>query len=309
MWAVTSYYNPARFKQRLTNYRIFRANLGVPLVTVELSFDGRFELGENDSDILIQISGGAVLWQKERLLNLAIKSVPHNSENIAWIDCDVVFDRPDWMEEAELQLSKFNIVQLFSEFVDLESDGLPSNVRDLFPSGRGLISMFNGDARLHLDAEAALWENNLPYGFRATSTGIAWAARREIIENHGLYDAMIIGGGDRAMLNAMYGQFDKEMRLHHLNKARQEHYLKWAQPYHRAIAEKIGNVSGKIYHLWHGDLINRNYRSRHRLLANFDFEPDLDLVIGPNGAWRWARSRPKLERFLVNYFNDRAEDE
>ena len=35
---------------------------------MELSFDGEFELEEKDADILIQLSGGAVLWQKERLL-------------------------------------------------------------------------------------------------------------------------------------------------------------------------------------------------------------------------------------------------
>jgi hypothetical protein len=55
VWAITSYYNPARFKRRLPNYRIFRANLGVPLVTVELSFDGHFELTEKDADVLVQI--------------------------------------------------------------------------------------------------------------------------------------------------------------------------------------------------------------------------------------------------------------
>ena len=45
MWAITSYYNPVRYKRRLSNYRMFRANLGIPLVTVELSFDDKFELG------------------------------------------------------------------------------------------------------------------------------------------------------------------------------------------------------------------------------------------------------------------------
>jgi hypothetical protein len=58
---------------------MFRANLGAPLVTVELSFDGRFELTDQDADVLIQLCGGALLWQKERLLNLALKAVPSNA--------------------------------------------------------------------------------------------------------------------------------------------------------------------------------------------------------------------------------------
>jgi len=50
---------------------------------VELSFDGRFELTDDDADILVQLSGGAVLWQKERLLNLALNAVPSAVKNVA----------------------------------------------------------------------------------------------------------------------------------------------------------------------------------------------------------------------------------
>lgn len=143
MWAITSYFNPARYKRRLSNYKIFRGNLGVPLVTVELSFDGHFELADDDADILIRLSGGAMLWQKERLLNIAIESVPQNAKNIAWIDCDVIFERADWMHEAELKLSEANIVQLYSDLVDLGPEGYQSNIKyhGLRPSGHGIVSL------------------------------------------------------------------------------------------------------------------------------------------------------------------------
>ena len=123
MWALTTYFNPVRYKRRLSNYRIFRSNLHIPLVTVELSFDGHFELTKNDADVLIQLSGGAVLWQKERLLNIAIKSVPSDVKNIAWLDCDILFKRKDWVEEAERQLNeRYNIIQLFSKVIYLNKE-------------------------------------------------------------------------------------------------------------------------------------------------------------------------------------------
>src|SRR5262249_17769770 len=147
-----AYYNPARFKRRLANYKLFCANLRARLVTVELSFDGHFELSDDDADVLIQISGGAILWQKERLLNLAIKSVPVDVKNVAWIDCDVVFERLDWMDEAEHQLDTVNIVQPFSEVVDLTADGHLSNLVELCSTGRSLVSLINGDARAQFDA-------------------------------------------------------------------------------------------------------------------------------------------------------------
>ena len=40
LWAITTFFNPVRYKQRLRNYRLFRKTLGVPLIAVELSHDG-----------------------------------------------------------------------------------------------------------------------------------------------------------------------------------------------------------------------------------------------------------------------------
>ncbi|MGE5305896.1 MAG: hypothetical protein ACM3TN_21490 [Alphaproteobacteria bacterium] len=298
MWAITSYYNFVRSKRRLSNYRIFRANLRVPLVTVELSFDDQFELTDDDADVLIQISGGALLWQKERLLNIAIKSIPPYVKNIAWLDCDVIFENPDWAGEAELQLSKVNIVQLFSDLVDLGPEDYHSNVTycDRPPTGRGIISVGL------TQQNAATWEKA-----RSVTAGLAWAARRGILKKHGFYDAMIVGGGDTSLFHAMYGQFEQEMQFHRIFGSRQEHYLKWARQYHRTVGEEVGYVPGRIYHLWHGKIMNRNYLDRHRLLADFDFDPDIDLRIGANGAWEWARPRRDLEDFLRKYFISRAE--
>ena len=300
MWAITSYFNAARSKRRLTNYRIFRANLAVPLVTVELSFDGHFELTHDDADILIQISGGAGLWQKERLLNVAIKSVPQNVRNIAWLDCDVIFERTDWMHEAALKLCDVNIVQLYSDLVDLGPEDYQSNIKydSLHLSGHGIVSL---GLRQMTAATAEAVRLSLP--------GLAWAARRDILEDHGFYDAMIMGGGDTSMFHAMYGQFEHEIERHCLNRARQEHYLKWARPYYGTVAGKVSNVAGRIYHLYHGKFQNRNYRDRHGLLASLPFDPDIDIRIGANGAWHWARPRPDLEDFLRMYFLSRAEDE
>ena len=64
LWGVSAYFNPAGYKSRLDNYQNFRKRLKVPLVTVEMSTNGRFELHREDAEILVQLSGGDVLWQK-----------------------------------------------------------------------------------------------------------------------------------------------------------------------------------------------------------------------------------------------------
>src|SRR6516165_1424185 len=96
LWAITSYFNPSGYRNRLENYRLFREHLAVPLVTVEWAHDGCFALGPEDADVLVQVSGGDVLWQKERLLNVALRHLPDECDSVAWLDCDVIFDNEAW---------------------------------------------------------------------------------------------------------------------------------------------------------------------------------------------------------------------
>ena len=106
-----------------------------------------------------------------------------------------------------------------------------------------------------------------------------------------------------------YGRSEVLVKRFRLDKTRQRHYLKWAVPFHKSVAERIGHVFGTISHLKHGDADNRAYFDRQEWLAGFDFDPDVDLRIGANGAWHWARPRPDLEEFLRKYSVSRAEDE
>lgn len=299
MWTITSYYNPVGYKRRLSNYRFFRSNLRTPLVTVELSFDGRFELEANDADILIQIAGGAVLWQKERLLNIALQAIPQDVHRIAWIDCDLILKRLDWVEEANSQLDRFAIVQLFSDAVHLTLEDYQSNSSN--GSTHEIVPAIVGLPRAR---EYIVVKSNSNY----YQSGFAWAANRELIEKRQFYDAAIVGGGDCMMVGAIFGQFDGIAERFLLNEARRGHYLNWAIPFHKSVADRVGQVPGTLFHLRHGDLKNRKYADRHVSLAAFDFDPGLDIRVGDQGAWEWARSRPELEAFLKSYFVERAED-
>jgi len=303
MWAITSYFNPAGFKSRLPNYRAFRSNLAIPLVTVELSFDGRFELAEGDADILVQISGGAVLWQKERLLNIALQRVPAGVGNVAWIDGDLIFERSDWVTEAAAKLEEVPVVQLLTEQVDLEPDEGRSKAewRQIAPSGRSAASVLK-DGKFSHPKQTVSGQARRSYAW-----GCAWAARRSLLDAHGFYDGLIVGGASRAIAGTMTGQFEEVITGMQLGPAHAQHYLAWARPFHRAVDGRLGFIDGRVYHLWHGDIENRNYGGRYKGLVEHGFEPD-DIAIGANGAWHWARSKPDLERYLMSHFITRAED-
>ncbi|HLX29681.1 MAG TPA: hypothetical protein VKV24_14460 [Casimicrobiaceae bacterium] len=54
----------------------FRRRLGVPLVAAELGYRDALDRPDDAADVLIRLRGGDTLWQKERLLNVALRELP-----------------------------------------------------------------------------------------------------------------------------------------------------------------------------------------------------------------------------------------
>jgi hypothetical protein len=305
LWAITSYFNPAAYANRLRNYRVFRANLALPLAVVELSYNGKFELGKDDAEIVVQIAGGDVLWQKERLLNLALRRLPDDCNHVAWIDADVVFLDRDWAKCAEQALEKFPLIQPFRERCNLSrvaqlSSGNNGGCDSLRNSVAYKIGMGGANADDLGNSEAPLT--------RDSTAGLAWAARRELLEAHELYDACILGSGDRAILCAAMGSFESGLNAVGMRGRQVEHYLAWAEPFYRAVGGRVGFVNGRALHLWHGDLTNRRYAQRHEGLSRFAFDPFSDIVLDASGCWRWNGSKPEMHEYVKAYFESRKED-
>lgn len=305
LWALTTYFNPVGYRRRLSNYRAFRQALTVPLVTVELGRDSTFELTPADADILVQIRDGAVLWQKERLLNVGLKHVPQTAKAVAWLDCDIGFHREDWAEAALAGLRAYPLVQLFDAVYDAGMDGseTPWACRSAQPTGVSIAALMSSGVWNVDDSPSAP-----PPGSRRCAFGLAWAVNRALIEEHGFYDAMILGGGDRALVCAAYGRCDDAIRVAALDSRRVHHYVRWAQPFFQDVGGKVGCLQGALLHRWHGDLSKRRYIKRHAEFAHFEFDPGRDISVANSGAWAWASQKPRLHEFVRQYFQSRDED-
>jgi len=275
LWAITSYFNPQRFRRRLANYRTFRKHLRVPLVAVELSFGDDFDLRPDDADILIQLRTTDVMWHKERLLNIALGAVPGECRHIAWLDCDVVFERNDWADRTRELLDRFPLVEPFTQAYKGSPDAGPDEVERV-PGDRlgcclaygletGAVGFDMLDKNMHTNG---------------CTDGLAWAGRRELFEELGFYDACIMGSGNRAMVCAALGQSSYGMNYLQMNARRTEHYLAWADAHFKMVRGNIGYLDGKLFHLWHGDYKDRRYPERHQDFKAFDFDPFVDIALG-----------------------------
>jgi hypothetical protein len=303
LWAISCYFNPGKYRRRLEVFHEFRARLAAPLVVAELSYDGRFDLRRNDAEILIQLDGGAVLWQKERLLNIAWQNVPAGCRKIAWLDCDVVFSSDDWIDAAVTLMDDYPLVMLFSTVGELHRFAQLGSLSllDGCDVGHSIIHQMNQGQQVD-----GLLSNNMRLS--RTHSGLAWAANRSVVEGLGFYDACIVGSGNRAMLCAALDRWDAALRYISMNERWADHYRRWANRFLARVGGQIGCLDTTLFHLWHGDLAKRRYAERHREFARYEFDPDRDIAIQSNGCWAWASEKEEMHEFLLRYFNERRED-
>ena len=103
----------------------------------------------------------------------------------------------NWADLAIEKLEHFPLIQPYSALINLESNGeFPTE-----PLKHIRRPIGNPDVFSTLPIDALRHE----FKGKGAACGYAWAARKELIRKHGLYDACIIGSGDRAIFCAAIG--------------------------------------------------------------------------------------------------------
>jgi hypothetical protein len=297
---ITTYFNPVKYKSRRVNYDIFMAGMeksGVFCLTVECAFgDDPFELQANP--YVFQVRCATLLWQKERLLNLAASWLPERCKYVAWLDCDIVFNNKKWVGDLCDVLKNHQIAQVFETCVRREQHDA-----HLLPIDRStsFASVMNSQPeQLH----AGLYDAH-------GHTGYGWAMRRDIFDEVGLYESAISGSADHFMAHAIYGQygFCIENALKH-DHHQIQHLKAWGKRFYQKVKGSLGVVPGEIEHLWHGDTVNRRYFLRMHDITDRGFNPWTDLKIQVDRPMEWADNmqKPELRQYFTNYFKSRHED-
>lgn len=276
---IIPYFNHIGYKNRLINcsatYHKYKS-LGADVFVYELSATNTFKL----DFAAYKLHSKSVLFHKERIINYAIETLPPRYDKVAWIDADVQPFDPDWPSLVEKALNSYDIIQPFGVMHDLYQAG-----EDCEPDVTQSVA-----AKTPIVVDPTCWP------------GYAWAARRESMCN-GLYDKSIIGGGDLVFAEAILGVNSRWMNM--INTDAEHDYLDWRYKLRRF---KIGHIDTEMYHMWHGDLVDRKYYERIWMLRNHEFNPALDLVTNSCGMYEFAGNKPQLERRVLDYFTGRKED-
>lgn len=294
LYVVTSVFNPCRYRSRINLYKNFKKYVidsGAKLVTIELSYGERPFVVTNENDPFdIQLRTNHELWHKERMLNLGIQRLPKDWKYVAWIDADIIFTRPDWVEETVQLLQHYSAIQMFSQAMDLTPD------YEILKTHQGAIWAYQEDK---------LFQSNKYDHFHP---GFAWAARKDALDKlGGLFDTAILGSADRHMALSLVGRASKS-HPRGISKGYLEQLELWQDRANQYIRGNVGFMPGLLLHYWHGKKVDRRYCDRWKILINQKFDPEFDLKFDTQGLYQFTDRNPKLKYEVRKYFNARNED-
>lgn len=233
--------------------------------TIEISYDGENQLNLNGSKNYFY-RAKSFLWHKENALNVLLGKLPSHITKVAWIDGDVRFFGGDLSSMLSEYLDEYPIVQIGDSFIFLDATGQVIETR---------LSMAVACCR------------NLPRfdNFGIYHCGLAWAARRDFLEEIGGFPELCIcGDGDAPMatgalqsilpdgyLGSVYEW--KYKLLSAINQNYCDYFFDYVGKVTKAIKgykNRINYIPGTMFHYFHGHKKNRMYNTRPLMLNKFD---------------------------------------
>jgi hypothetical protein len=280
---------------------------GAELHTIELSLrDRNHEISHEDrftpgNTNYLQLSTTDEMWHKENLLNIAISRLPADWQYVAWVDADVIFARPDWVQETIQQLQHYHVVQMFSHALDLGPNHEP-----LSEFSKGFMYSYQNGDKLPLVKSKS--DGYYTPGAHYWHPGYAWAARRSAITaTGGLGDIGILGSGDFHMAAALIGKVEYTIRRDY-NPTYLDYWKEWEENAIKGINLNVGHVPGSLFHYFHGKKANRRYNDRNTILVENDFNYLKDVIKDNQGLWKFKGNKPALRDQIRKYFSQRNED-
>lgn len=285
---LLAFFNPVPFKRPLKNllYTIHcLKEAKIPYYVAEcVFFDRKPEVPGAD----LTVRSDSLMFYKEQLLNLLEPLVPAKYTKLVFLDCDILFSAPDWVDQISSKLDEADIVQPFS------------NAAWLYPD--------NTRVRVKKQSYGYAIAHNLthkpPHAFHP---GFAWALKRDIFRKiGGFYDKAVVGNGDIMFVFSI---------INNLDPSYVERYAPCILDTWKAYNENVQRIKPSVgyivmdaFHLFHGMRKDRQYVSRHhninqRLAGAWDN----NIYLNKDGLYEFKHPA-EFNKINMAYFKGRNED-
>lgn len=294
---VACFFNPQNSPYRLLAFqKWYRSikHLNHRIIELLIGDDAESQLPK--SPYITTIETESLLFHKESLLNKVIAELPTEFKYVFWVDADVLFTNPNWLVDGVEALKTYKVIQPFEYGIHLERNQLKPN----FPV-EGMRE-YHADAKLR---QKTMWRSfcanyvdnrelttNPNYDIHG-HVGFAWAARREVLDMVQLYDRALIGGADHIIAHAAAGQVPC-VCISRAFTLELDDVVEWSKQFYDVVQGSIGYVKGDLYHIWHGDIKDREYLKRIR-----EFATEIAFITrrDSNGLWVYDGKNPYMKRY------------
>jgi hypothetical protein len=294
--AVCAFFNALDSYRRQRAFARCRASLeknGVDVLCVEQIFpSGNRVSCETD----ITVAGGAMLWQKECLLQIGIdRAIRDGYEKILLWDADVMLESPNATKLIEATFLKYDYFQPFDT-----------------------ISMEYSEQCLVRPSAMSL---GFPHAFGAGHPGSSWAASARFLKTIRLYPYAILGGGDVAMSHlcraaiehgpgsSRFADLASYFASHVLYDSLLQSLHSWASQF-ESTTFRIGYTAGvHLRSLNHGSYERRRYAERYlpwrgRCVRNVP-KPIEHFDVDRSGLLNWISAEDEWLHYVNEYFKTR----
>jgi hypothetical protein len=280
-----AFFSPVNYEVPKRNLLIVLDQLtrsNIPFFTIELLYANQSNIVPNPT---MTVYGKSIIFSKENLWNILETKIPENYNKIVFIDADIKFSDPEWLDKASIALDTYDVIQPM-EYV----------YKDILPETT-VVNMNTGQH--HKVIAKSIAENTIGQDNLHGHPGYAIGIRRDFFHKiGGIVDYGIIGYGDAMFwgcfhtLSLIGTNFGAKLVPEYRNLRKQIYNLK--------TDTTVGYIKD-IYslHLYHGNAKNRRYGNRDTYVPN-----QLKLYKNEYGVLEIL-----ADYDLIQYWKDRKEDD
>lgn len=281
---VNDYELPKRYLQETLEHAL---STGREVIFTQAVLPGQKPLPWPKGVIAFAYEVPSYFFYKENLWNLGAEKA--SGDSLIFIDADVIYQNPDWVENVEEALKTCDVLQPFTKAVWLDEFGRLE--RDRIPCADHLVSGEN---------------INLSTGH----PGFGWAITKEAFNKiGGWYDIAANGSGDVCFVFSLASQHQYELIMQHFTRQDRVVLTPSYQRYRKHVSSlglKVGTVPKcVVQHKWHGTIRNRRYKRRDLCIPRIDnYEYNLKRRTDGMLVWDDEESAAAFKEM----FSDRLDD-
>jgi hypothetical protein len=267
------YFNACGYVRSLQNLLFFENKLRAAKIPY---FSAEMVIGDQPPMLAsptLRFHSKSALFYKEALWNRLEQVIPDQYTKICFLDSDIIFDRPDWLDAISELLDSHDMVHPFET-----------------------MSLLDTDYNIIFSHKSYLCDPN------SWAIGYGYCIKRTFFKKiNGFFDKAILGSGDTYLSMCINSANHKYILT--INKYLSSQIIIYKENF-QSFDPKVTYLPCNIYHLYHGSIIQRNYDSRYKNI-NLD---NWDSIFQLNSDGFWEFTDSSMDSLTYNYFKSRKED-